>query len=76
MTWLKTHYEVYAVGSKDANEAWMKEGIIPSKKKFCDDLMLPKSRHGNFTRKTDDVDCKKCQNKIHRWLINGFDLPH
>lgn len=76
MTWLKTHYEVYAVGSKDSYEAWRKEGLILNKKKFCDGLMLTKNRHGNFTRKTDDVDCKKCQKKIDRWLSHGFNLPH
>jgi len=76
MTLLKTHYEVHDYGTPEAREAWRREALIPDKVKFCDGLMLRKGREFDFTSKTDDVDCKKCQKKIDVWLKNNFDLPH
>lgn len=76
MAYLKTHYEVHEFGSEQALKTWNKEGLIPNKVKFCDGLMMRKGREFNFTSKTDDVDCKKCQKKINVWLENNFDLPY
>ena len=76
MQLLKTHYEVHEYGNKQAQDAWQKEGLIPGKVKFCDGLMLSKGREFDFTSKTDDVDCKKCQKKIDVWCKNNFDLPY
>lgn len=76
MSYLKTHYQVHQYGNAEAKKAWEKEGLIPDKVKFCDGLMLSKSRSYNFTKKTDDVDCLKCQKKIDIWCKNNFDLPY
>ena len=73
---LKTHYEVHDFGDEQARELWQYEGLIPDKVKFCDGLMLKKGREFDFTSKTDDVDCKKCQKKIDVWCKNRFDLPY
>ena len=73
---LKVHYEVHEFGNKQAKELWKSERLIPDKVKFCDGLMLGKGREFDFTSKTDDVDCKKCQKKIDIWLKNRFDLPY
>lgn len=73
---LKSHYVVHEYGDERARESWEKEGLIPDKVKFCDGLMLRKGRELDFTRKTDDVECKKCQKKIDIWWMNGFDLPY
>ena len=76
MKFLKVHYEVHKYGDEQARELWDYEGLIPDKVKFCDDLMLKKGREFDFTSKTDDVDCKKCQKKIDLWWKNNFDLPY
>jgi len=76
MSFLKTHYEVHQFGSAEAQETWKKEGLIPDKVKFCDGLMMSSDREYEFTKNTDDVDCKKCQKKIDIWCINNFDLPY
>ena len=76
MQHLKIHYQVYQAGGADSNDAWLREKLIPNKAKFCDDLMLRIERCGDFTKDTDDVDCKKCQKKIESWHQNGFDLPY
>lgn len=76
MSHLKIHYQVYQTGGADANDAWLREKLIPNKAKFCDDLMLGIERSGDFTKDTDYVDCKKCQNKIDTRAKNGFDLPY
>ena len=76
MTFLKTHYEVHKFGSEQARESWKKEGLIPDKIKFCDGMMMKKGREFEFTSKTDDVDCIKCQKKIDRWWKNDFALPY
>lgn len=73
---LRTHYEVHEFGSAQARETWAAEGLIPDKVKFCDGLMMVKGREFDFTSKTDDVDCKKCQKKIDAWCMYGFDLPY
>ena len=75
MLLLRTHYEVHNYGTAQAQEAWEREGLIPDKVKFCVGLMMSKGREYNFTSKTDDVDCKKCQKKIDVWCKNRFDLP-
>lgn len=76
MSHLKTHYVVHDFGSKSAQEIWKRENLIPDKFKFCDGLMLKKDRFSDFTKKTDEVDCKKCQKKIDVWWKNNFDLPY
>ena len=76
MQHLKTHYQTWTYGDADAKAQWEFEGIEPNKAKFCDGLMLGTERRFDFTKKTDDVDCKKCQKKIDTWIINGFDLPY
>ena len=76
MSYLKVHYEVHSFGNEQAREAWKKEKLIPDKTKFCDGLMMSKGREFDFTSKTDDVDCKKCQKKIDVWWKNSFDLPY
>ena len=76
MDYLRTHYETHCFGNKEAQETWRAEGLIPDKVKFCDGLMLKKGRSFDFTKNTDDVDCKKCQKKIDEWWRNNFDLPY
>ena len=76
MVFLRTHYEVHEFGSEQARDCWKKEGLVADKVKFCDGLMLAKGRELDFTSKTDDVDCKKCNKKIDIWWRNGFDLPY
>lgn len=76
MTQLKTHYSVYQHGNDQAKEGWIREGLVPNKVKFCDGLMLSKSRSLDFTKKTDHVDCKRCKNKINRFWEHGLDLPY
>lgn len=71
----KTHYQVNQYGSPDALKAWAREGLTPNKVKFCDGLMLSKSREHDFTKDTEGVDCKKCQKKMHTWAVNGFVPP-
>ncbi len=73
---LKTHYQKWTFGSAAALDQWSREGLIPCRVKFCDDLMLSTERGFDFTKNTDDVDCKKCLNKIQVWTENGFDLPY
>jgi len=73
---LKVHYEVHQFGSLGARMTWEHEKLIPDKVKFCDGLMLSEGRELDFTSKTDDVDCKKCQKKIEVWCKNRFDLPY
>ena len=75
MQHLKTHLQVREGGDAEAQAQWKAEGLTLNKVKFCDGLMLSKSREYDFTKDTDDVDCKKCQKKIQLWFENGFDLP-
>ena len=73
---MRTHYSVHAPGREDATKQWQYEGLVPSKVKFCDGLMLRKDRHLDFTKSTEWVDCKKCLKKIEVWEQNNFDLPY
>jgi hypothetical protein len=71
----KTHYSVTEYGSDAALAQWKIEGLIPNKVKLCDGLMLKDNRIYDFTKNTDDVNCKHCLRKIEKYHINGFNLP-
>jgi len=75
MTDMKVHFEKWVYGSTETINAWEREGLIPSKVKFCDDLMLPKSRRYDFTKESEWVSCKRCQKKIDTFLIHDLDFP-
>ena len=73
---MKTHYQKWIYGPDAARSQWKLEGLTPNKVKFCDDLMLKKSRALDFVKDTDYVECKRCLKKIKLWAENGFDLPY
>ena len=72
----KVHLSSWVYGSSEAQEVWMREGLISSKVKFCDGLMLKTGRTFDFSELASGVDCKKCLKKIDVWSKNGFDLPY
>lgn len=76
MSYTKTHYMVHEFGTPEEKAQWRREGLIVDQVKFCDGRMLNKSRYLDFTKNTEDVDCKRCLDRIDRWVVNGFDLPY